>query len=85
MRRGAATTGGLLPARLAPLVMALLLSIAMTMVVSAVSTLRGVGAGPAFWNVWLSAWGLSWLVAFPTVLGLLPLARRATGMLCRAP
>ncbi len=69
--------------RQAPIVMALLLSIAMTMVVSAVSTLRGVGLSPTFVKVWLSAWGLSWVAAFPTLLVLLPLVRRLTSSLCR--
>ena len=69
-------------ARHAPIVMALL-SIAMTLGVSAVSTLRGVGATPEFLPIWLSSWGLSWLVAFPTVLAILPLVRRLTGWLCR--
>ncbi|HEY0926131.1 DUF2798 domain-containing protein [Brevundimonas sp.] len=71
-----------LPARFAPLVMALLLSVVMTMVVSAVSTLRGVGLTDAFLRVWLSAWGLSWLIAFPTLLLILPLVRRLTGRIC---
>ena len=56
--------------------------IAMTLVVSAVSTLRGVGLGSEFLPVWLSAWGLSWIVACPTVLVILPLVRRVTGWLC---
>lgn len=72
-----------LPARLAPVVMALQLSVLMTMVVSAVSTARGVGFGPSFAAVWLSAWGLSWLAAFPTLVVLLPIVRRITGWLCR--
>jgi hypothetical protein len=29
---------------------------------------------------WLGAWGLSWVVAFPTVLLLLPVVRRLTAM-----
>jgi hypothetical protein len=62
--------------------MALLLSVVMTMVVSAVSTLRGVGLTDAFLRVWLSAWGLSWLIAFPTLLLILPLVRRLTGRIC---
>lgn len=69
--------------RQAPLVMALLLSIAMTMVVSAVSSLRGVGLGPSFLGIWLSAWGLSWIVAFPTLLVLLPVVRQVTSFVCR--
>lgn len=68
--------------RQAPIVMAFLLSVAMTMVVSAVSTLRGVGLTPSFLEVWLSAWGLSWIVAFPSLLVLLPIARRFTAAVC---
>jgi len=71
-----------LPARFAPLILALLLSVVMTMVVSAVSTLRGVGLTDAFLRVWLSAWGLSWLIAFPTLLLILPIMRRLTGRIC---
>ena len=69
--------------RQAPIIMALLLSIIMTLVVSGVSTLRGVGLTGAFVRVWLSAWGLSWLAAFPTLLVLLPVVRRLTAILCR--
>lgn len=75
---------GRLPARFAPVVTALMLSIAMTMVVSCVSTLRGVGLSGAFLGVWLASWGLSWIVAFPTLLLLLPLARRLSARLCDA-
>ncbi|RZJ43203.1 MAG: DUF2798 domain-containing protein [Brevundimonas sp.] len=62
--------------------MALLLSILMTMVVSGVSTLRGVGLSEDVLPIWLSAWGLSWLVAFPTLLLILPLVRRLTATIC---
>lgn len=68
--------------RQAPLVMAVILSVLMTMVVSAVSTLRGVGLSPQFMHVWLQAWGLSWLAAFPTLLVALPLARKLAGRVC---
>jgi len=30
----------------------------------------------AFPEIWLHAWGLSWLVAFPVLLCVLPLVRR---------
>ncbi|MBM0103355.1 DUF2798 domain-containing protein [Steroidobacter sp. S1-65] len=64
--------------------MPLLLSILMTCIVSAISTLRGVGFVPNFLHVWLSAWLISWLVAFPTLLLVLPVVRRATAALVRA-
>ncbi|MES2938616.1 MAG: DUF2798 domain-containing protein [Pseudomonadota bacterium] len=67
-----------IPARFAGLVMPFFLSIIMTCVISLVSTLRGIGLPPDFVHVWLGAWGASWLVAFPTLLGVLPLVRRLT-------
>ncbi|MEF7613410.1 DUF2798 domain-containing protein [Aquincola sp. MAHUQ-54] len=70
-----------LPARYAGIVMPLLLSVMMTFIVSFISTFRGVGWGPDLVRVWLGSWGLSWLVAFPTLLLALPIVRRATAAL----
>lgn len=80
-RSGASLGIAKLPASCAALVMPLLLSILMTFIVSAVATLRSIGPAPGFFAVWLSAWGLSWIVAFPTLLLALPLVRRATAAL----
>src|ERR1044072_5821432 len=74
-----------LPARYAPIVMPFVLSILMTAVVSVISTLRSLGATPAFLATWPSAWALSWLVAFPTLLMVLPLVRRIVTLLVAAP
>ncbi|WP_411970259.1 DUF2798 domain-containing protein [Mesorhizobium sp. BH1-1-4] len=30
----------------------------------------------------MTAWGLSWLVAFPTLILVLPMVRRIVGVLC---
>ncbi|KTS24940.1 hypothetical protein NS228_03055 [Methylobacterium indicum] len=66
-----------LPARTAPLVTAFLLSILMTCIVSCIATLLSLGAtSDALWH-WPRAWGFSWIVAFPTLLLVLPLVRRA--------
>ncbi|HIV69784.1 MAG TPA: DUF2798 domain-containing protein [Candidatus Aquabacterium excrementipullorum] len=72
-----------LPARYAGIVMPFLLSVLMTCVVSLISTLKGVGAGPAFIQVWPMAWALSWLVAFPVLLLVLPVVRRLTALMVR--
>lgn len=74
-----------LPARRAALVMPLLLSVFMTFVVSLVSTLRGIGLAADFLPIWLSAWGISWVIAFPTLLVVLPLVRRLTALLVDMP
>lgn len=69
-----------LPARYAGLVMPLVLSVMMTFVVSGIATLRSLGPTPDFLTTWPAAWGLSWLVAFPTLLLVLPLVRRIVGL-----
>lgn len=70
-----------LPARYASLVMPFLLSVLMTCIVSLISTFKGVGGVPNFWQLWLSAWAVSWLVAFPSLLVALPLVRKLTAVL----
>lgn len=72
-----------LPASAAPILLPLLLSVFMTFVVSAISTLRGIGLSGDFPTIWLEAWAMSWLVAFPVLLLVLPLVRRIVGLLCR--
>jgi hypothetical protein len=67
-----------LPGRYAAWVTPLLLSILMTFIVSMVSTLRAVGLSPDMPRTWLSAWGLSWVIAFPTLILVLPMVRKAT-------
>ncbi len=74
-----------LPARYAAFVMPLLLSIFMTAIVSLVSTLRSVGLVEGVVALWLGAWGMSWLIGFPTLLLVLPVVRRLTAWLVAAP
>ena len=74
-----------LPARYAGIVMPFVLSVLMTFVVSAIATLRSLGPGPDFLSTWPTAWGLSWLLAFPTLLLVLPLVRRIVGLLVETP
>jgi hypothetical protein len=76
---------GKLPARYAAVVMPLALSVLMTFVVSAISTLRSLGPTPAFVATWPAAWAISWLVAFPTLLAVLPLVRRIVALAVEAP
>ncbi|MBV7456482.1 DUF2798 domain-containing protein [Acidovorax sp. sif1233] len=67
-----------LPARSAAWVMPLLLSLLMTFIVSLISTVRVVGFSLDLPRLWMSSWALSWLVAFPTLLLVLPVVRRVT-------
>jgi len=73
-----------LPARYATVVMPFFLSVIMTCVVSLISTLRGAGFGEGFFALWLGSWALSWVAAFPTLLMVLPLVRRATAAFVRS-
>jgi hypothetical protein len=72
-----------LPARYASVVAPLLLSVLMTCLVSFISILRSVGWTADLPALWLGAWWMSWLVAFPTLLVVLPLVRRVTALLVR--
>ena len=74
-----------LPPRFNGIVMPFMLSVLMTSIVSLISTLRGIGVVPDLTTIWLSAWAMSWAVAFPTTLLVLPLVKRASAALVRAP
>lgn len=70
-----------LPNRYTAIVLPFLLSIIMTFVVSMVSTLRSLGLEEFSLYVWMSAWAISWLIAFPTLLLVLPVVRKITAIL----
>ncbi|CAN1721492.1 DUF2798 domain-containing protein [Hyphomicrobium sp. 1Nfss2.1] len=74
-----------LPAQYVSIIMPLVLSLLMTFVVSAISTWKSLGFGPMFLSTWPVAWGLSWLVAFPTLLVVLPVVRRIVGLIVEPP
>ncbi len=74
-----------LPARYGAFITPFVLSLLMTLVVSAIANLRSLGVSPAFLATWPTAWLLSWLVAFPTLLAVLPLVRRIVALLVEPP
>ena len=55
----------------------------MSCVVSGVATLNAAGLDDGFAALWLAAWYKSWIVAFPTILVVAPLARRLVARLTR--
>lgn len=75
----------MIPHRFAPVLFGLLLSGTMSLLVSAVSTLRAIGWLPGFVSVWIGAWLAAWLVAFPAVLVAAPLTRRFVLRLVKPP
>ena len=64
-----------LPARYLGVVLPLIISIFMSCLVSGIATVHGTGLSADFLHTWMSAWGLSWAIAFPTLLCVLPVAR----------
>ncbi|HZH47362.1 MAG TPA: DUF2798 domain-containing protein [Roseococcus sp.] len=54
----------------------LLLTAIMTCVISGVSTLLALGPTAEALARWPVAWGASWVIAFPTVLVVLPFVQR---------
>lgn len=70
-----------LPARYGAMLMPLVLSCLMTFVVSGIASLRAVGPSPAFLTVWMQSWPLSWLVAYPVLILLLPVVRRVVAVM----
>jgi hypothetical protein len=70
--------------RFAPIAFGFVLSALMSLVVSGISTVRTAGMIEGFGNLWIGAWLPSWLIAFPIVLIVAPVARRVVGSLVRA-
>jgi Protein of unknown function (DUF2798) len=74
-----------LPARYHWLVLPLVSTLLMTCIVSAVSIARVRGIGDGFLADWASAWGLSWLVAFPVMIAITPVVRRLVSRVVEMP
>lgn len=74
-----------LPPRYNAIAMPLVLSMLMTIVVSGISTLTAVGLKAGWHGLWFKAWLLSWAVAFPTMVVVLPIARRMVARFVEPP
>lgn len=70
-----------LPYRYNGILMPLFLSIFMTCIVSGISTVMGSGISPDLPLKWMTAWGTSWVVAFPSLFVILPIVRRIVATL----
>lgn len=65
----------MLPARFAPWLFALFMSLFMSFLMSGVLTLVNLGPVPGFVRLWLHAFGVAWVIAFPCALVVTPLVR----------
>lgn len=66
----------MIPARLAPAVIAFFVSGGMSFLVSGVATWRALGSVPGFFGAWMGSWLVAWAVAFPTLVLLRPIVAR---------
>lgn len=71
----------MIPRKYGPLLFSLILSGLMSLLVSGISTYRVAGLASNFGTLWSSAWLTAWLFAFPAVLLVSPLARKAVQLL----
>ena len=71
----------MIPRKYGPLLFSLILSGLMSLLVSGISTFRAIGLVTNFSNLWSSAWLTAWLFAFPAVMLVTPLTRKAVQLL----
>lgn len=70
----------------APILFSAILSGLMSLVVSAISTMRLNGFEHAFVCAWLTSWLTAWTIAFPTVSVIAPMTRKVVdGLTARSP
>ena len=69
------------PKKFAPALFGLILSGLMSLLVSGISTYRAAGVGDGFFALWTGAWLTAWLVAFPVVMFVAPVTRKAVSVL----
>lgn len=69
-----------LPTRAMIFLVPFFLSLVMSGIVSLISTIRALGFTHEVFASWVTSWGISWMIAFPTVFFVLPIARRVSLM-----
>ena len=75
-----------LPPKAAPIMHGFLVSGLMSLIVTGIATLNAIGIGdPMFTTKWGGSWLQSWMVAFPVILFVAPLARSMVGRMVKNP
>lgn len=69
-----------LPAKYAAWILPLFLSGLMSGIISLINTVKNLGWTESLFSIFLSAWMLSWLVAYPMVLIILPIVKKITAL-----
>lgn len=62
----------MIPARFAHLTFSFLLSGMMSFIITGVATFRAIGLSGETLHLWITAWPISWMIAFPAVTRVLP-------------
>ena len=66
----------MIPARLAPIVVALIVSGGMSFLVSGLATWRAIGMPSDFLGTWITSWLFAWAIAFPALMVLRPIVSK---------
>jgi len=74
-----------LPARAQVIVMPMILSLLMSGIVSSISTVKAIGLAEVTIPRLLQAWGVSYMIAFPAALLVMPIVRRTVAFLVESP
>lgn len=74
----------MIPARFSHLTFSFFLSGMMSFIITGVATLRAIGLSVDIIHLWLTAWPLSWLIAFPAVTVVAPVARALANLVMRS-
>ena len=74
-----------LPAKYVHFILPLMVSVFMSCLVSGIATWHSLGLVPHLVGSWMSAWGFSWVIAFPVLLIVMPVARRLAFLLVEHP
>ena len=70
-----------LPSRTIHVMLPLVITFCMTFIVSGISTVKTIGFdSPDLMRLWMKAWGTSWVIAFPTLLIILPFIKKFVGL-----
>jgi anti-sigma factor RsiW len=75
----------MIPAKYTHIAFGFFLSLIMSGLISGVSTVSALGVAALFSGIWIKAWASSWIVAFPSVLVVAPIARGIVGRLVKPP
>ena len=74
-----------LPAKYVTILLPFCLSMMMSCLVSLISTIRLLGITEGFFGTWFAGWMISWVMAFPTVLVVLPLVKKFLSYIVESP